>query len=61
MMWGVTYGIIALIVTLSFAAWDNGKRWDTTRYLFLGATFPLSLPFTLTIVLIRKHLRGKPQ
>lgn len=61
MMWAGLYGVMALFVAMSFAAWDNGKRWDMNRYLFLGATWIISLPFTLGIVLIRKYLRGKAQ
>ena len=59
MIWFILHNVIALVVALSFAAWDNGKRWDTARYIFLGATWVISLPFALTIVLIRKYLRGK--
>ena len=53
-MWSIAgYIIIGIIVALSVAAWDNGKRWDTNRYLFLGLVWPVALLFMGGIVSVR--------
>jgi len=53
MTYGIIYLIIALLTALSFAAWDNGKRWDTGRYLFLGCFWPPALVVIAFVLIVR--------
>lgn len=54
MMWVILYIIIGVITALGFAAWDNGTRWDTNRYLFLGGAWIVALPIIGLILAVKK-------
>jgi len=50
----IVYFAIAALVSLAFAAWDNGKRWNTGKYLFLGVFWIISVPVILFVLILRK-------
>lgn len=50
----IIYFTIACLVALGFAAWDNGERWNTSKYLFLGAFWIVSIPIILYVLTARK-------
>jgi hypothetical protein len=48
----LVYILIGVIISLCIAAWDNGVRWTTGKYLFLGFTWIISLPVMIILYII---------
>lgn len=58
LMGATQYIAIGVVVALVLAAWDNGKWLSTSKYLFVGAIWPLSSVLVLSLV-IYKFFRHK--